>query len=256
MNYSRVIEEVKHFLNRKLEKTDAEGYVVGVSGGIDSAVTAKLAVEAVGADNVNGWVMPGKPSKNENTADAIELCENLGINYREVSIESTVNEFKDVAPFENSKETLGNIRARTRMVYEYIDANENNLLVLGTGNRSELLIGYFTKYGDAATDISPVADLYKTEIKGLAEHLGLDKKFIEKEPSAGLWDDHSDREEIGLTYHKIDLVLKQLIEQEKSVKEIANDDITRQEVERISEMHQKSSHKRSMSEILELRPEK
>ena len=256
MDYSRVVDEVKHFLTKKLEETGAEGYVIGLSGGIDSAVTAKLAVEAVGHDNVNGWMMPGDPSNPENMEDARNLCEDLGINYREISIESTVKEFEDVAPFEISKETLGNVRARTRMIYEYIDANENNLLVLGTGNRSELLIGYFTKYGDAATDISPVADLYKTEVKRLAEHIGLNRKFIEKEPSAGLWDDHSDEDEIGLTYDKIDLILKQLVDQEKSVKEIADGDIAREEVERINEMHQDSSHKRSMSEILGLRPEK
>ena len=256
MDYSRVVDEVKHFLTKKLEETGADGYVIGLSGGIDSAVTAKLAVEAVGHDNVNGWVMPGDPSNPENMEDARNLCEDLGINYREISIESTVKEFEDVAPFEISKETLGNVRARTRMIYEYIDANENNLLVLGTGNRSELLIGYFTKYGDAATDISPIADLYKTEVKRLAEHIGLNRKFIEKEPSAGLWDDHSDEDEIGLTYDKIDLILKQLVDQEKSVKEIADGDIAREEVERINEMHQDSSHKRSMSEILGLRPEK
>ena len=256
MDYSRVVDEVKHFLTKKLEETGAEGYVIGLSGGIDSAVTAKLAVEAVGHDNVNGWVMPGDPSNPENMEDARNLCEDLGISYREISIESTVKEFEDVAPFEISKETLGNVRARTRMIYEYIDANENNLLVLGTGNRSELLIGYFTKYGDAATDISPIADLYKTEVRDIAEHIGLNRKFIEKEPSAGLWDDHSDKDEIGLSYDKIDLILKQLVDQEKSVKEIADGDIAREEVERINEMHQDSSHKRSMSEILGLRPEK
>lgn len=256
MDYSRVVDEVKHFLTKKLEETGAEGYVIGLSGGIDSAVTAKLAVEAVGHDNVNGWMMPGDPSNPENMEDARNLCEDLGISYREISIESTVKEFEDVAPFEISKETLGNVRARTRMIYEYIDANENNLLVLGTGNRSELLIGYFTKYGDAATDISPIADLYKTEVRDIAEHIGLNRKFIEKEPSAGLWDDHSDEDEIGLTYDKIDLILKQLVDQEKSVKEIADGDIAREEVERINEMHQDSSHKRSMSEILGLRPEK
>jgi NAD+ synthase len=256
MDYSRVVEEVKHFLTKKLEETGADGYIIGLSGGIDSAVTAKLAVESVGKDKVYGWVMPGDPSNSENMEDARNLCQNLGINYREISIESTVKEFEDVAPFDISKETLGNVRARTRMIYEYIDANENNLLVLGTGNRSELLIGYFTKYGDAATDISPIADLYKTEVKRLAEHIGLNRKFIEKEPSAGLWDDHSDEDEIGLTYDKIDLILKQLVDQEKSVKEIADGDIAREEVERINEMHQDSSHKRSMSEILGLRPEK
>ena len=256
MDYSRVVDEVKHFLTKKLEETGAEGYVIGLSGGIDSAVTAKLAVEAVGHDNVNGWVMPGDPSNPENMEDAGNLCEDLGIDYREVDIEPTVQEFVDSAPFDSSKETRGNIRARTRMIYEYIDANENNLLVLGTGNRSELLIGYFTKYGDAATDISPIADLYKTEIKRLAEHIGLNRKFIEKEPSAGLWDDHSDEDEIGLSYDKIDLILKQLVDQEKSVKEIADGDIAREEVERINGMHQNSSHKRSLSEIHKLRPEK
>ena len=253
MDYSKIAEEIREFLKEKLEETGAEGYVIGVSGGIDSAVTTKLAVDAVGVEKVNAWIMPGKPSNPDNTRDAQQLCKDLGLNYNLVNIESTVEAFCESTPFEMGKETVGNLRARTRMVHEYADANENNLMVLGTGNRSELLIGYFTKYGDAATDISPIADLYKSEVRELAKHIGIDDKFIKKQPSAGLWEGHTDEDEIGMSYTQIDEILRLMVDQDKTVEEITGSGIDRDKVERIEKMYQSSEHKRSMSQILHLR---
>lgn len=256
MDYSIIVEKIEDFLNKKLDETGAEGFVIGVSGGLDSAVMANLAVDAVGSDKVSGWVMPGDPNNPRNIDDARKLCKDLGLNYREIDIAPTVQKFEDSASFNLRKETRGNLRARVRMVYEYMDANENNLLVLGTGNKSELMIGYFTKYGDGAVDLNPLADLYKTEVEELAEHIELDPKFTEKKPSAELWENHTDEQEIGISYSKIDKILKSLLEKDKSVKEISNEVIDRKKVEKIKEMYENSSHKRSPSETLELRPKK
>lgn len=254
MDYPMIVEKIENFLNKKLDETGAEGFVIGVSGGLDSAVTAKLAVEAVGSDKVFGWVMPGDPSNPKNIDDAQDLCKNLGLNYRKVDIEPTIQKFVDSTPFNPKKETRGNLRARVRMVYEYIDANENNLLVLGTGNKSEIKIGYFTKYGDGAVDLNPLADLYKTEVKELAAYIGLDPKFVQKQPTAGLWENQSDEGELKATYEKIDSILKKLLEEELSVNEICEKtEIKKSEVLRVQKMYEKSDHKRTMPPFPELR---
>jgi NAD+ synthase len=245
MDYEKVVDKVHRFLQNKLEETGAEGYVIGVSGGLDSAVGAKLAVDAVGSENVYGWVMPGGPSDPENMEDARQLCDKLDLNYREADIEEVVNDFTETAPISTGEAAEGNTRARVRMVYEYMDANENDLLVLGAGNKTEIKIGYFTKHGDGAVDVRPIADLYKTEVKELAEHIGLDQKFIEKQPTAGLWEGQTDEGELGATYSKIDTIMKHIIEKDLDIAEISDKTgIEESEVERFKQLYEKSKHKR------------
>lgn len=254
MDYSEILDELHRFLNKKLEETGAEGYVIGVSGGLDSAVAAKLAVDAVGPENVYGWVMPGDPSDPKNMDDARELCDDLGLNYREISIESTVDDFTESSPIDIGKSAEGNLRARTRMIYEYMDANENNLLVLGAGNKTEIMIGYFTKYGDGAVDIRPIADLYKTEVKELAAYINLDRKFIQKQPTAGLWEGQTDESELGATYSTIDKIMKNILEKDLSVEEIVEKTgVDMSKVERFKNMYEKSEHKRTEPSYPELR---
>ena len=253
MDHSRAQEEIESFLSEKLDEAGAEGYVIGVSGGIDSALTLKLAVEAVGSENVHGWIMPGDPSDEENMEDAREICRELDVETWEVDIEPVVEAFKGSLDTELEKNTVGNIRARARMIYEYIDANESDMLVLGSGNRTEYLLGYFTKYGDGAADLRPIQDLYKTEVKQLAKQIGLDQKFIEKKPTAGLWKGQNDEDELGAPYQKIDRILKHM---EKGLKpeEIASKPgIEKEEVERFQEMKKNSKHKRSQVPYPELR---
>jgi NAD+ synthase len=197
METEQVQKNIQQFLENKVNEADAEGLVLGLSGGIDSATCLKLAVNALGKERITALIMPGEPSRETNTDDARELAEGLGVETIEIDIGDTVDSFQQDLPLQTGKEGLGNIRARTRMVYTYAVANEKNLLVLGTGNRTEYLLGYFTKYGDGATDIAPLLDLYKTEVKKLAEHIDLDRKFIEKKPTAGLWEGQTDEDEIG-----------------------------------------------------------
>lgn len=245
MNYNDVVEKIHLFLQNKLEETQSEGYIIGVSGGLDSAVATKLAVDAVGHENVHGWVMPGKPSNSKNMKDARELCQNLGLNYKEIEISKVVDTFTKTAPIETSKKTKGNLRARTRMVYEYMAANEKNLLVIGAGNKTEIKIGYFTKWGDGAVDVRPLAELYKTEVKELAKHIELPSKFIEKQPTAGLWEGQTDEGELGAKYSTIDKIMKNLLETELTIQQISKKTgIKQQKIEKFDRMYKNSKHKR------------
>lgn len=254
MGHAENFEKMQQFLEEKLEEAGADAYVLGISGGMDSAVAAKTVVKALGPDKLVGWVMPGKPSREEHMEDARQLADDLGIELREVNIAPVVEQFSEDAPFECDKLTKGNVRARVRMVYEYMDANQNDLMVLGADNRSELMLGYFTKYGDGAVDVSLFGDLYKTELKEFAEYIGLDEKFIEKTPTAGLWEGQTDVEEIGLPYESIDPILKRLVEEGMSPEAIMDStEFKCKEVERVNELYQGSRHKRRRPPSPELR---
>lgn len=253
MEIEQVQKNTQQFLQEKVEQAGAQGLVIGLSGGIDSATCLKLAVNALGKERITAVIMPGKPTQSTNTEDARELAQGLGVETIEIDIEDAVNSFQQDLPFDTGKEGLGNIRARTRMVYIYAVANEKNLLVLGTGNRTEYLLGYFTKYGDGATDIAPLLDLYKTEVKELAEEIGLEQKFIDKKPTAGLWEDQTDEEEIGTDYETMDKVLQLLVGEGKTVQEVVENSSTGKEtVENLEKMYQDSEHKRKGSQGLDL----
>jgi len=253
MDTEHVQKEAQEFLEQKVDEAGAEGLVVGLSGGIDSATCLKLAVNALGKEKVTALIMPGKPSREENIEDARGLAEDLGVETIEIEIEDTLDSFQQGLPFETGKEGLGNVRARTRMVYTYALANEKDLLVLGTGNRTEFLLGYFTKYGDGATDIAPLLDLYKTEVRQLAEHIGLDRRFIEKEPTAGLWEGQTDEEEIGASYEVMDEVLRLLVDQGYSPDRIVEKTGAETEtVKDLQRMYKASVHKRKGVQGLEI----
>lgn len=254
MDHSENFDRIENFLEEKLEEAGADAYILGISGGMDSAVAAKTVVEALGADKLVGWVMPGEPSSEENIEDARQLADDLGIELRDVNIEPVVQQFCQDALFEPDELTEGNVRARVRMVYEYMDANQNDLMVLGADNKSERMLGYFTKYGDGGVDVSIFGDIYKTELREFARYIGLDEKFIEKKPTAGLWEGQTDEGEIGLPYEKVDPILKKLVEEEmNSEAVIENTEFSRKEVERVNELYRKSRHKRMRPPFPDLR---
>lgn len=240
---------IQHFLSEKLRKTGTKGYVLGVSGGIDSAVVLKLAVNAVGRDKVLGVVMPERDSPMEDMRDAGELCKALGVKHEVVDISAAVDAFKKAVGGSTDKMALANIKARCRMIVLYNRAGTQGRLVLGTSNKSELLMGYFTKHGDGAADLEPIGDLYKTEVRELARTLGLPEKLVRKAPSAGLWRGQTDEAEMGISYDRLDAILLG-IEQglpDKDVAERAGAPV--QEVERVARMVRMSAHKRKFPAV-------
>lgn len=191
-----------------------KGIVVGLSGGIDSAVAAAFCCRAVGPDKVLGLSLPSAVSNPADIRDARELCTKLGMCHRVVSIDPMLAGFKTIPDFTESPYLLGNLMARIRMAILYYHANRDHCLVCGTSNRSEYLLGYCTKYGDNAADLQPLLHLYKTDVYVVAKELGIPEPIMKKVPSAGLWQGQSDEGEIGLTYAEIDESLKALENQD------------------------------------------
>jgi len=182
--------------------------VLGLSGGVDSALTAKLAVMALGKENVTAILMPydGMSSKSS-LVDAKTLADQLGIDYKIVQIKECVERYKKL-PWEETEEAHMNIQARIRMTVLYHFANTHKALVLGTGNKTEETLGYFTKHGDGGVDLLPIGSLYKTDVWKMAKELGLPAPIINKTPSAELKPGHTDEAEIGMTYAEMDEILK------------------------------------------------
>ena len=246
---TRPEDVILHFLSEKLRKTGAKGYVVGVSGGIDSAVVLKLAARAVGKDKVLALIMPEKDSPKDDLRLGRTLCESEGVRYEVVDISEIVGAFVDALDAKVGRNQLGNAKARTRMMLLYHYAATEKRLVLGTSNKSELLIGYFTKYGDGGADLEPIGDLYKTEVREMADRLEIPKEIIGRPPSAGLWKGQTDEKEIGISYDKLDDILRgiELAIDEQDISKKAKVPVG--EVRRISELVRLSSHKRKFPPV-------
>ena len=216
-------DDIVKFVQNKVSEANADGLVVGLSGGIDSTLAAFLACKAVGKENVFGIVMPSTTTPTEDKLHRTTIAQLLGIKYKEIAIDSILNEFLSVTQLEENKLAIGNLKARIRMSIIYFYANSKNYLVSGTGNKSEILIGYFTKHGDGACDIEPIGDLYKTDVYQLAKYLEVPQEIIDKPPRAGLWNNQTDEDEIGMTYELLDKILYRFIEKDNDANSIANE---------------------------------
>lgn len=245
LDYRLVVEKAAEFISERVREAGAEGVVIGISGGVDSATVAYLAVKALGKEKVLGLIMPYY--ENSDVEDAKLLCESLGIEYRVINIKPVVGAFVSQLGFQPDKRSLGNIMARTRMILLYAHANQMKRLVLGTSNRSEFLTGYFTKWGDGASDYAPLINLYKTEVWEIAKILGVPEKIIEKKPSAGLWEGQTDEDELGISYRLLDEILWRLVDLGKPKDEIAEElGISVKKVEYVENLVKRSEHKRRL----------
>jgi len=248
---------IENSIKKIVAESGSKGVVLGLSGGVDSSVVLKLAYNS-GTD-VYALILPEESVTGmDDVRDAEDLAKNLGVRYSIIQINPILESIEKNFPWnkfsaERKQISWGNVKARIRMVLNYLVSNIDNRIVLGTGNKTEILLGYTTKYGDNAVDIQPIGDLYKTQVKQLAEYLKIPKGIIEKEPSAGLWEGQTDEGELGASYEEIDKILFYLIDKKFSAGEISYKvGVDSELIKKISEMVEKNRHKRMVPRITRL----
>ncbi len=241
-----VVDSITGFISDTVTAAGADRAILGLSGGIDSTTTAHLVVDALGAEAVHALVLPGQVSREEHMSDAERVAMDLGIAYDVIGIQPIVEKLVDAVPeVESDQLAVGNSRARVRAVLNYLVANHENGVVIGTGNRTEALVGYFTKYGDGAVDCHPIGRLYKQQVRQLARHLGVTEGLVTKTPTAGLWAGQTDEEELGIDYDTLDAILALHIDGELSPGATARLlSVERKVVDRVGTMVDRSEHKR------------
>lgn len=255
INCSKTVKKVTEFIQQSVQNTGLFGVVVNVSGGIDSAVTLHLAVKALGPEKVTAITIPERDvTPKTDISDVMLHCDQLNLTCNTVDITEILHVMRDIMPEYDITDriTTGNIRSRLRMIIAYHYANREQKLVLGTSNKTELLTGFFTKWGDGGVDLMPLGDLWKYNIKELANYLEIPQNIIDKPPSPGFYKGHTDEDELGMTYDNIDLILygceKGYTYDEISLKT----GIELSEVERIIRRVKANQHKRQIPLILRL----
>jgi NAD+ synthase len=219
LNTDFVRKMLVDFIRDQIHNAGFSRAVIGLSGGVDSAVSAYLAHEALGKENVFAVLMPYKTSSPESAADAEQIVKELGINSEVVEITPMVDPFI-VHQKITDKIRRGNIMARMRMIVLYDRSLLNDALVVGTSNKTETLLGYGTLFGDMASALNPLGDLYKTQVWQLAEALGVPRKIIEKNPTADLWQNQTDEGELGFSYKDVDRLLYYMVDERRGGAEL------------------------------------
>ena len=242
-DYNSIIEKIERFLEEQIEKTRSKGVIMGLSGGIDSAVIAYICKRKL-KDKTLALIMPDTSiTPKSETEDALKMIALTGIKYKLIDINPIINEYSMY--LEPNEKAKGNLRARVRTNMLYYYANAKNYLVLGSSDKSEFNIGYFTKFGDGASDITPIVSLYKLQVREIAKHLGVPDNIIAKKSSPHLWKDHEAEKELGIQYEEIDSILYCMLEKKLSIDEIEkNTQISRSTIEKIQQLHINSEHKR------------
>lgn len=208
MDCKKETEKITKFISKTFKDKGFSKAVIGISGGVDSAVVATLLCESLGKKNVKGIMLPC--GKQYDILDSYKIAETLEIFEDNMNIEKAVHGITDLMYLENKEDSkiIGNIKARIRMTVLYTLSDIYKALVVGTGNRTELMLGYYTLHGDGACALEPIGHLYKTEVFELAKYLNVSKEIINKPPSAGLWEGQTDEGEIGMSYEEMDNYLK------------------------------------------------
>lgn len=249
IEFEKAINEIMNFIRNEVEKAGAFGVVVGLSGGIDSSLTAALCVKALGSDKVLGVIMPTNFTPMEDVEDALKLASNLGIKTKLINIDDICEAFIKALEIDSNdpkvRIPLANIRARIRMIILYFYANLYNYLVAGTSDKSEYLIGYFTKHGDGAADFFPILHLFKTQVRELASYLGLPERIVRKPSSPQLYPGHKLTDEIPVDYSIIDPILIGLFKEKLQAKDVSEKlGVPLEIVNEILYRHLKTKHKR------------
>lgn len=249
LDWSETAEKIKRFIRDYVVKSGAKGIVLGLSGGIDSCSTAALSALAIGGKNVLALMLPEKETYNAQDIKHAEIVvEKFGLRREKIDITPALKAFYNSIPVFDPEDNLckGNIKARTRMIYIYYYANKFGMLVCGSSDKSEAMMGYFTKWGDMAADLSPIMDLYKTQVRKLARYIGIPKEIVTKPSSPALWPGQVAEEELGISYELLDLILHGL-EHFMKTKEIANQlGIKKDVVEKVKKRWLYAEHKRRM----------
>ncbi|MHA2006413.1 MAG: NAD+ synthase [Promethearchaeota archaeon] len=248
LDYKQLITKIQSWIQDLVKSVEADGIVVNLSGGIDSAVTTALCVNAIGGKNVIGLGLPCM-SIPQDLNDAEMIANQLGIKLLVIDLSSVFEEFLKVSShqIEGSKIGIANVKARLRMVTAYfIGQSKGMYLFGGTGNRTELAIGYFTKYGDGGVDFEPLGGLYKSEVRKIAKLLNIPNSIIKKPPSAGLWEGQTDEGELGITYDSLDEIIYRIDHY------LDLNDLDKDDVKRVIEMIRLAEHKNNVPPIFKV----
>ena len=252
LNLKEVHNELVEFLRENFKKAGFSKAVLGLSGGIDSALVAYLLRDALGKENILAIMMPYKSSNPDSLNHAKLVIEDLKINSKTIEITDMIDAY-----FKNEKEAsslrMGNKMARERMSILFDYSSKENALVVGTSNKTEIYLGYSTQFGDAACALNPIGDLYKTNIWDLSRYLKIPNELIEKKPSADLWEGQTDEQEMGLTYKEADQVLYRMLEENKTVEEVLAEGFNKDLVDNIVRRMNRSEYKRRMPLIAKIK---
>ncbi len=252
LNLEEVHNELVEFLRESFKKAGFSKAVLGLSGGIDSALVAYLLRDALGKENVLAIMMPYKSSNPDSLNHAKLVIEDLGINSKTIEITDMIDAY-----FKNEEEAtslrMGNKMARERMSILFDYSSKENALVVGTSNKTEIYLGYSTQFGDSACALNPIGDLYKTNIWDLSRYLKIPNELIEKKPSADLWEGQTDEQEMGLTYKEADQVLYRMLEENKKVEEVLAEGFNKDLVDNIVRRMNRSEYKRRMPLIAKIK---
>ena len=252
LNLKDIHNELVEFLRENFKKAGFSKAVLGLSGGIDSALVAYLLRDALGKENVLAIMMPYKSSNPDSLNHAKLVVEDLRINAKTIEITDMIDAY-----FKNEKDAsslrMGNKMARERMSILFDYSSKENALVVGTSNKTEIYLGYSTQFGDSACALNPIGDLYKTNIWDLSRYLKIPNELIEKKPSADLWEGQTDEQEMGLTYKEADQVLYRMLEENKTVEEVLAEGFNKDLVDNIVRRMNRSEYKRRMPLIAKIK---
>ncbi|MGQ9551752.1 MAG: NAD+ synthase [Candidatus Bathycorpusculaceae bacterium] len=249
LDFPEVERKIELFIKDYVKRSGAKGIVLGLSGGVDSCTVAALSALAIGGPKVFGLILPEKETHSKTDIEHAQLVsEKFGLESQLCDITPALEGFYNSLPIFDPSEKVckGNIKARARMIYIYYYANRLGMIVCGSSDKSETMMGYFTKWGDVAADISPIMDLYKTQVRRLAQHLGLPREIVTKPSTPALWPNQSAETELGIKYELLDLILYGL-ERFMEVKEIAKQlKVDKQLVQQVKQRWLSTEHKRRL----------